>query len=199
MRPQEIRLEGRLAQPDARPILSEMVPKLVPLGHQTSDQRLLTSQSVRDQEERRPRLLAPELGEDQGGRNRVRPIVDRQRHEPLVCRHPVQATRVPPGQTLTQPVRGGPEHRAGSHHQPACQGKTHPFSSPHLSRASTTVTSAPGLPARWCSSPCMEPRCMCLAPRFTGTTCGAAWTCLPTPRLQRAGRSIGTMCGDDPT
>ncbi len=77
MRPQEIGLEGTRAEPDARPVLSEMVSQLMPLRHEPSHQRLLTSEPVRDQEKCRPRRVPPQLGEDQRGGGRIRPIVDR--------------------------------------------------------------------------------------------------------------------------
>lgn len=57
MSPQEVCLEGTWAQPDARPVLGEMVAQLMPLGHEPSHHRLLASYAVRDEKERRTRVL----------------------------------------------------------------------------------------------------------------------------------------------
>jgi hypothetical protein len=130
MRLEKVLFEGVRFQANAGPILREVIAQLVPLRNEGSRQVFLASQAIRDQEERCGRLVPPQLRQNQGRRNGVGAVVNRQCHEPLLGRHLVQASRIPPSEPLDQPIGGRPD-KASYRQQPAGHHNTDRPSSPH--------------------------------------------------------------------
>lgn len=96
----EISLELVRVETNARTLLSKVVPELVSLGHHPLHHCLLPSEPSRDQEERRPGVMAAQLGQDSRGGAGVGAIVQREGHEAGPGLNPVQT----PGKNAGQPI-----------------------------------------------------------------------------------------------
>jgi hypothetical protein len=136
---EKIALERIRAQSNARPILREVIPEFMTLGHEPAHQLLLPRDALSNQKECCPGALTVQLRQNQRGRARVGAIIDRQRKERRPGRHSVQAARIPPCEMVDEPRWGSPERRGCGNRDHSRQPKANPLRPSHVDDARLLV------------------------------------------------------------